>query len=251
MSIIWERLGLAPGAATAEIEAAYAARRAEYTLPDTAPADMQALAAEQLAALDAARTAALNAQPAPSRTLTRREWIGLGAGVALALLIIAVVALLVPAGQPTLGLAVVDRPAPDMPLQTLDGTTLRLADLRGKVVLVNFWYTTCEPCKYETPDLVSAYHDLRSEGLEIVGVNMISQERNLDAVREFAQKYAINYPIVLDTDQQWQDAIGIYWTPHSVFIDSEGRIRYTRINIVSREDIERVLQELKPQPVLN
>ena len=183
-------------------------------------------------------------EPARTGGLTRREWLWTGAGVLLALGIIALVATLT-SGSPTpSGLTKVDRPAPEITLTALDGRTVSLSDLRGKIVLVNFWATWCEPCKIETPDLVAAANEFKSRNLEIIGINLTDQDRDLDEIRRFVQRYAIPYPILLDPDQKAQDAFGIFPIPTSYFIDSEGRIRYTRITVVTRADIEHVLNEL-------
>ncbi len=237
-------LNVAPDATPAQIEAAYQLRLRQYDLPRDTPPDLLAVAAEQRRALTAARDALLAAAAPKS---SRREWLWLGGGVLVALLIIGIVAVLTRGNtaQPDAGLVAMDRQAPDLTATTLDGQTLRLSELQGNVVLVNFWATWCEPCKTETPDIVQAYADLKDQGFEVVGVNLTDQEKNLDDVRRFAQRYGVNYPVTLDENGSWQQAFGVYWIPHSYFIDSKGRIRYTRINIVSRSDIERVLQELQ------
>ncbi|HYF62345.1 MAG TPA: TlpA disulfide reductase family protein [Herpetosiphonaceae bacterium] len=183
-------------------------------------------------------------QPGRTGGLTRREWLWTGAGVLLALAIIGLVAALTGGSPPPTGLTEVDREAPDITLDTLDGRTVSLRDLRGKIVLVNFWATWCEPCKTETPDLVAAASEFKSRNLEIIGINLTDQDRDLDEIRRFVQRYAIPYPILLDPDQKAQDAFGIYPIPTSYFIDSEGRIRYTRITVVTRADIEHVLNVL-------
>ena len=180
-----------------------------------------------------------------SSGLTRREWLWTGAGVLVALLVIAAVAL--GTNKPAkLGLTEMNRPAPDITLTTLDGATLRLSDLRGKIVLVNFWATWCEPCKTETPDLVAAASDFKDRGLEIVGINLTDQDSDLDAIRRFVRLYGIPYPIMLDPEKKAQNAFGIYPIPTSYFIDSTGTIRYTRITVVTRDDIEYVLNVLNP-----
>ena len=244
----YELLGIAENATPAEIEAAYQQRSREYQLPAEAPADLQALAAEQQAQLDHARAHLLQAVPS-GNGLSRREWLWMGAGVATALLIILLVVVFSNDAPPTPELVAVDRPAPDISLPTLDGAMINLADLQGKVVLVNFWATYCEPCKYETPDLVAAYAELKDQGLEIVGVNLADQD-DLEEVRRFAQRYQVNYPIALDHEGVWQDAFGVFVIPHTYFIDSNGRIRYTRINVVTHEDIKRVLTELQTPSAL-
>ena len=241
-------LGLAPGATIDEITAAYEHKVREYHVDPNAPDDLRALAAERLATLAAARDELLNGQtqaPAAAR-LSRREWLWMGAGVAIAVLVITLIAVFTRDSTPQTGLVAIDRPAPDLTLPTLDGGSIRLADLRGKIVLVNFWATWCEPCKTETPDLVAASAEFRDRGLVIIGINLTDQDKSMDEIRKFVQRYQIPYPIALDPDQQAQRAFAMFAIPVSYFIDSSGRIRYTRTTVVTRTDIEHVLQELTP-----
>lgn len=240
-------LGLGPDPTSAEISAAYARKTREYQVDPSAPDDVRALAAERLATLATARDTLLSRQSSPpAARLSRREWLWMGAGVAIAILVIALLAVFTRDSTPQIGLVAIDRPAPDLTLTTLDGDPIRLADLRGKIVLVNFWATWCEPCKAETPDLVAASVEFRDRGLVIVGINLTDQDKNLDEVRKFVQRYQITYPIVLDRDQEAQRAFAMFAIPVSYFIDSNGRIRYTRTTVVTRTDIEYVLQKLAP-----
>lgn len=239
-------LAVAPDASPAQIEAAYQRKVLEYEIDAAAPADLRALADERLAALKAARAALLASSTAgPRSLLSTREWLGIGAGVLVAVLIIGFIALSKRNTPQLNAWVMLDRAAPDLTLSTLDGGTMRLADLRGKVVLVNFWATWCEPCKIETPDLVAASQAFKDRGLEIIGINLTNQD-SLDEIRRFVQRYQVTYPIALDRDQAAQRAFGIYPIPVSYFIDSTGRIRYTRTSIVTRTDIERILEELTP-----
>ena len=86
----------------------------------------------------------------------------------------------------------------------------------------------------------------RSQGLVIVGINLTDQDKSMDEIRKFVQRYQITYPIALDRDQEAQRAFAMFAIPVSYFIDSSGRIRYTRTTVVTRTDIEHVLQELTP-----
>lgn len=93
-------------------------------------------------------------------------------GMLLCALIISVVWMLSGRSEDTAAsflLSEVSRPAPDFALPTLDGGTVRLSNYRGKVVLVNFWATWCEPCKEEMPELQAVYQQLRDHGFVIIG----------------------------------------------------------------------------------
>ncbi len=140
-------------------------------------------------------------------------------------------------------------PAPDFALQALDGSTVRLSDYQGKVVLLNFWGTWCEPCKAETPALEAAYQKLKNEGLVIIGVDLLHSERSLNRdiehVREFAQFYGVNYPLVLDEDGSVSRAYAIHPIPTTYIIDPEGKVRYIRVSELREPDVERLFREIK------
>jgi thiol-disulfide isomerase/thioredoxin len=114
-------------------------------------------------------------------------------------------------------------PAPAIDLNTLDGRPFRLEQLRGKVVLVNFWATWCEPCVEEMPSMQRLRNLLANAPFEIVAVNHQEGEAR---IRGFLQKVPLDFPIVRDTDgavtRAWQTRI----FPTSYLVDAEGKIRY-------------------------
>lgn len=151
----------------------------------------------------------------------------------------------------SLPIAETSRPAPDFALSGLDGKTVRLSDYRGKIVLVNFWGTWCEPCKEETPALQAVYQKLRDQGLVVIGVDLRNQERggpDGDAdVRNFAARYNLAYPIVLDTAGETGRAFQVYVLPTSFFIDQTGTIRRVSFSAVTAEDVEAVFKKLQQE----
>jgi len=114
-------------------------------------------------------------------------------------------------------------PAPPIELKTLDGQPFRLEQLRGKVVLVNFWATWCEPCVEEMPSMQKLRQRLAGAPFEIVAVNHQEGEAR---IRSFLKKVPLDFPIVRDTDgdvtRVWQTRI----FPSSYLVDAEGKIRY-------------------------
>ncbi len=139
-------------------------------------------------------------------------------------------------------------PAPDLTLEKLGGGNLRLADLQGKVVLLEIWFTGCPPCMQEAPALVSLDHELSSRGLVIVGAN---DDRNLgldydDSVRQrYVQERGINYPIVHWSKESDQAYGGVAIFPTLFLIDRKGTIRNHWIGYVEpqvlRQAIDRTL----------
>jgi len=115
-----------------------------------------------------------------------------------------------------------ERAAPDFLLETLDGGTLRLSDLQGKAVLVNFWATWCQPCRSELPHLVAAYDRYRQEGLEIVAVNLQEDE---DTIAGFVEEFGMQFPVVIDRSGDVSDEYRVIGIPTSYFIDRSGVVR--------------------------
>jgi thiol-disulfide isomerase/thioredoxin len=86
----------------------------------------------------------------------------------------------------------------DMALPNLQGKTVRLTDLREKVVLINFWATWCDPCRAEMPSMHALYQDYRDKGFEILAISIDVQGK--DVVAPFVDAYGLTFPILLDPD---------------------------------------------------
>lgn len=113
--------------------------------------------------------------------------------------------------------------APPQVFSTLDGRQIALAEQRGKVVLVNFWATSCPGCVKEMPDMVKVYEEYRERGFEIVAVAMSYDPPAY--VHNFVQTRQLPFPIVLDADGAHAQAFGnVQVTPTSFVIGSDGRI---------------------------
>lgn len=110
--------------------------------------------------------------------------------------------------------------APSFTLKTADGKTVRLKDLRGKAVLLNFWATWCVPCKQEIPWLVAFQKQYGPQGLVILGLSM---DQSPPAVHKFVQKIPVNYPILM-ANQSLADQYFVKGLPTSIYIDANGRI---------------------------
>jgi thiol-disulfide isomerase/thioredoxin len=112
--------------------------------------------------------------------------------------------------------------APAFDVQTLDGQRLRLADLKGKVVLVNFWATWCGPCRLEIPELTKLYQTYKEQGFVVVGMSLDSQPE--DYVRVEAKRMGADYPVALLGETAGEEWGGIVAIPTSFLIDRHGRI---------------------------
>lgn len=120
-------------------------------------------------------------------------------------------------------------------LTDLDGKTVSSTDLKGKVVLVNFWATWCGPCRAEIPDLVALQAKYRDR---VVVIGVSEDEGPIDKVREFAAQYKVNYPIVMTTPAIEEQFPGVAALPTTFFLDTEGRIAQRHIGILHARETE-------------
>ena len=127
-------------------------------------------------------------------------------------------------------------PAPDFTLQSLDGKDVRLSDLRGKAVLLNFWATWCGPCKIETPWLVELQNKYGSQGLQVVGVAM--DDSGKDEIAKFAKDMGVNYPVLLGKEAVGDAYGGVPALPESFFIGRDGKIVDKIIGLKGKGEIE-------------
>ena len=113
--------------------------------------------------------------------------------------------------------------APDFTLRGADGRTLHLQQLRGQVVLVNFWATWCGPCREEMPRLQALYDKYHPSGFTLIGVNVDEDPRNAMGI---AQKLKVSFPVLLDTDKTVSRLYDMGSMPATVLIDRDGRVRF-------------------------
>jgi thiol-disulfide isomerase/thioredoxin len=134
-----------------------------------------------------------------------------------------------PQASAALGVAPGSAEAPPVSVTTLDGDRIALRDLRGKVVLVNFWATWCAPCRMEMPSFQRVYDDLRDDGFVVLGI--ATDRGDGSAVRRFVSERDIRYPVARTTPEIDAAFGGIGTIPTSVLIDREGRIRHTVVGL--------------------
>ncbi|MHB8776578.1 MAG: peroxiredoxin family protein [Anaerolineales bacterium] len=114
--------------------------------------------------------------------------------------------------------------APDFTLDLLDGGSVTLSDLRGKVVLVNFWTSWCPPCRLEMPAIEKTYRSYKDLGFVVIGLNLTAQDSEKDAAN-FIKEIGVSFPIALDRDNAVGNLYLVTALPTSYFIDRKGVIR--------------------------
>lgn len=164
----------------------------------------------------------------PTRRVTRL----VGIGVAALTVILLGRALLTPAlpapsarsqsATPLPAAPEVGHYAPDVPLVDLSGNHVLLSSLRGKIVVLNFWYVACEPCRFEMPLFERVYHANRDRGVVVVGVNVTDEPQTISP---FLTQLGIDYPILRDLGQRAAIIYRVTSTPTTYFIDRQGVVR--------------------------
>ncbi|GAA0445558.1 thiol-disulfide oxidoreductase ResA [Virgibacillus sp. AGTR] len=138
--------------------------------------------------------------------------------------------------------------APDFQLQQINKNneteTIRLSDLEGKGVMLNFWGTWCEPCKAEMPYMQKLYPKYKEKGVEIVAVSLDSTKLVVD---RFIEEYDLTFPIPFDKSGQVRDLYKVGPIPSTVFINPEGKIEEVVNGALTLDRLEGYLQEIEPK----
>jgi peroxiredoxin len=137
--------------------------------------------------------------------------------------------------------------APDFSLESLDGKNIRLSDLRGKAVLLNFWATWCSPCKIEMPWFVELQNQYGAQGLQIVGVAM--DDASKEDIAKFAKDMGVNYPILMGKESVGDQYGGVPALPETFFIGRDGKMVDKIIGLKGKGEIEDAIKKaLNTQP---
>jgi peroxiredoxin len=129
--------------------------------------------------------------------------------------------------------------APDFQLKTLAGDTVKLSDLRGKKVMLNFWATWCPPCKAEMPEMEQFSKQIGDDTV-ILAVNIDPQ---LD-VQGFVNEYKITFPILLDAEDKVNEAYQVLSIPTTYFINSKGIIQNKYTGSMKIDIMKKYTQQL-------
>jgi len=127
----------------------------------------------------------------------------------------------------------------DFTLSDLEGKSWTLRDLRGKVVLVNFWATWCPPCRKEMPDLDSLYKKFKDQGLVILAID----DEEVAKIKPYLAEHPVTYPILLDPGRKANDVFLIYGIPKSFVYDREGKLVAQSIDMRTQRQFLEMLSQ--------
>ena len=135
-----------------------------------------------------------------------------------------------------------DKPAPSIAIKALDGSTVRIANSKGRILLVDFWATWCAPCKVSFPALDALAASLKDRGVDVLAVSVDAGRKNLDAFLAAQPIKAMR--ILIDPEMTAADAFKVAALPTSFIIDRQGRIRFTHAGY-GPEAVERFGAEIR------
>jgi thiol-disulfide isomerase/thioredoxin len=129
--------------------------------------------------------------------------------------------------------------APDFDLKVLggNGKTMKLSELKGKAVLVDFWATYCEPCKTEMPQIAAMQNQYGPQGFQVVGIDM-DPDVGDQVISNFAQKMGVNYPILLGTENVADLYGGLRGLPMNFFVDRSGTVVASELGGLDKNTLE-------------
>lgn len=137
------------------------------------------------------------------------------------------------------------RPAPDFVLPRLDGPDVRLRDLRGRAVVLNFWASWCGPCREETPAL-EAFFRQHGDQVAFYAINVAEPP---DVVRKFVDEFGVTYPVLLDRDRRVHRLYRLGGYPETFWIDEDGVLRVRWTGPMTLDDMRRLYQETTGRPL--
>ncbi|MFQ5612577.1 MAG: TlpA family protein disulfide reductase [Anaerolineae bacterium] len=173
-----------------------------------------------------------------SATPSRKRLLGLTIGM---LLLLGLMATFAKGLQTKESTQLSGREAPQFVMPTFEGEEIALADLRGQIVVINFWASWCVECYKEAALLEQAYQDYRNRGVIFLGVDYLDTEKEAMA---YIQKYGITYPSGPDLGSKISDAYQITGVPETFFIDKSGEIAHVQIGPIERRQLYGLLEQL-------
>lgn len=135
-----------------------------------------------------------------------------------------------------------NKPAPDFTLKAMDGSNVKLSELKGKVVMLNFWASWCGPCRQEMPYLEDIYKKYAPAGFVLLGINV--DEDSADA-KEFLAEVPVSFPVLLDSKNTLPELYEVEAMPSTFFVDKDGNLVYLHKGYKPGEEKEYEAQILK------
>lgn len=256
MATPYELLGISPDATRQELDAAYAAKRAEYDpgRVRNLPEEFVHLAAQRRAELASAHihlrtvlAAPRRLAPAVERRRDHETLLTVLMLVVLGLMPVLLRHVAVPertvVARGAEAAALTSSAAPDFTLPALDGKLVSLSDFKGKVVLINFWATWCPPCVREIPRLMRVAEKYRGHGFVLLGVNTTYQDDRVK-VAQFVREQGIAYPVLLDVEGVAGQKYPARLIPTSYLIDRDGKVVHTKVGEVDEAALDEQIAAL-------
>ncbi|MDR6998595.1 thiol-disulfide oxidoreductase ResA [Neobacillus niacini] len=137
----------------------------------------------------------------------------------------------------------IGKQAPDFVLTDMQGKKHRLSDYKGQGVFLNFWGTWCKPCEREMPYINNQYQQFKDKGVQVLAVDI--NESNI-AVNQFAERYKLDFPIVIDKDKQVMNVYGIDPLPATFLIDKNGNVVKYFTGQLTEDRVREFMEKIKP-----
>lgn len=184
--------------------------------------------------------------PEPAKRRRRNRWAQLGAVLAGVALLTLLLSFGLSRDPTIIRSALIGRDAPDFALRTLDGSaTVRLSDLQGRVVVINFWASWCADCRIEHPALAAAWQRYRDRGMVLIGVAF---EDRPSASRAYLAELGGDWPQLSDPGSRTALSYGVYGVPETFVIGPDGRVAFKQIGPVGYERLSQEITRLLPEP---
>jgi thiol-disulfide isomerase/thioredoxin len=132
--------------------------------------------------------------------------------------------------------------APDFTLPDINGVNVKLSDLKGKVVALNFWATWCGPCRKEIPDFIELQNTYGGEGLQFVGIAL--DDGGVGVIKPFAEKLKMNYPVLVGNEAVTAAYGGMNAIPVTILIDKKGNMRGKFVGMRTKAVMESLILPL-------
>lgn len=134
-----------------------------------------------------------------------------------------------------------ERPAPDFTLQLIGGGSVTLGNLKGNVIVLDFWSSWCPPCRKEAPILAKVYSEYRDKGVEFIGISIWDRLRDAE---DYVREFRLTYPSGVDSNGTILMDYGVRGIPEKFFIDSEGQIIAKYVGPSSVGDLQATLDNI-------